>query len=255
MKNAYALRRDLAASIDKAFQRTKLLDGHQIRGAFARCMDELKADLKSIAASGWGPELIPDSTILESQFPEVLADMEAKVVRLAELGALFSAADEEDYEDNDDTGVLPGDEVRKLKAKLKQLKGNLKLARRDSGKGSGRQFETEAEAVETKLARQKALEDEAWQLRADLRAMEKNRKDLVATAREKIGKDEARTAIIDGAQLLVGTFEAICCDQQACLAAIENLHSKYAVTAEEIERKRDEAAAKLKGYLKELGYE
>jgi hypothetical protein len=31
----------------------------------------LKADLKSIAASGWGPELIPDDEILASQFPEV----------------------------------------------------------------------------------------------------------------------------------------------------------------------------------------
>jgi type I restriction enzyme M protein len=35
----------------------------------------------------------------------------------------------------------------------------------------------------------------------------------------------------------------------------ENLHAKYAVTAQAIETKRDTAAAKLKGFLKELGYE
>jgi type I restriction enzyme M protein len=255
--NAYALRRDLAASIDKAFQATTLLDRHQIRGAFARCMDELKADLKSIAASGWGPELIPDSTILESQFPEVLADMDAKGARLADLEALFSAADAEDYEDDDDLGVLPGEMVRELKAKLKQLKGDLKLARRDRGQGDGRKLETEAAAIEAKLVRHKAMEDEARQLRADLRAMEKSRDDLVAAAREKIGKDEARAVIIQRMhQLLVQTFETyLRADQRACLAALENLHSKYAMTAEAIERKRDEAAAKLKGYLKELGYE
>jgi len=66
-------------------------------------MDDLKADLKSIAASGWGPELIPDDDILQSQFPDLLAEMEQKRLRLAELTALFAAADEEDYEDNDDT--------------------------------------------------------------------------------------------------------------------------------------------------------
>ena len=43
------------AAIDQAFESNTLLDGHQIRGAFARCVGELKADLKSIAASGWGP--------------------------------------------------------------------------------------------------------------------------------------------------------------------------------------------------------
>lgn len=254
--NVYALRRDLAASIDKAFQATTLLDGHQIRGAFARCIDELKADLKSIAASGWGPELISDTTILESQFPEVLADINAKGARIAELGALFSAANEEDYEDDDDTGVLPGEEVRDLKAKLKELRGNLRLARQDPGRADGRRLETEAEAIEAKLARHKALEDEARQLRADLRAMEKSRDDLVAAAREKIGKDEARAVIIQRMhQLLVQTFETyLRADQRVCLGALENLHSKYAVTAEAIERKRDEAAAKLKGYLKELGY-
>jgi len=43
-------------------------------------------------------------------------------------------------------------------------------------------------------------------------------------------------------------------DQRACLAGLENLHSKYAVTAEDIEKRRDAAAKKLKGALGELGY-
>ncbi len=96
----------MLASIAQTFAGQNLLTDHQIRGAFARYVDDLKADLKSIAASGWGPELIPDDDILESQFPEVLAEMEQKRLRLAELSALFAAADEEDYEDSDDTGVL-----------------------------------------------------------------------------------------------------------------------------------------------------
>ena len=57
--------------------------------------------------------------------------MEQKRLRLAELAALFAAADEEDYEDSDDTGVLPGDEVKALKAKLKEAKGQAKLAKKE----------------------------------------------------------------------------------------------------------------------------
>ena len=70
--NVYELRRTLLESIEQTFADNTLLTGHQIRGAFARYVDELKADLKSIAASGWGAELIPDSEIVASQFPEVL---------------------------------------------------------------------------------------------------------------------------------------------------------------------------------------
>ncbi len=126
--NVYALRRSLLAAIEQTFAGAKLLTGHQIRGAFARYVDELKADLKSIAASGWGPELIPDADILESQFPEILAEMEAKRARLAELTALFAAADEEDYEDEDGVGALPGDQVKALKGELKELKAAWKTA-------------------------------------------------------------------------------------------------------------------------------
>lgn len=256
--NVYALRRSLLASIDKTFATNTLLDGHQIRGAFARYVDELKADLKSIAASGWGPELIPDSDILESQFPEVLAEMEAKRARLAELSALFSAADEEDYEDDDDTGVLPGDQVRELKGKIKQARGDMKLAKRDPGMGDWRAIAKEAEALEAKLARHKALEDEAKQLKADLRATEKKEEDLVAAAREKIDRNEARQVITERLHrllVLVQTYESyLRADQRACLAALENLYAKYAVTAEDIEKRRDAAAARLRGFLGELGY-
>ncbi|MGB3120520.1 MAG: class I SAM-dependent DNA methyltransferase, partial [Verrucomicrobiales bacterium] len=116
--NVYELRRLLLASIATAFKGDTLLTAHQIRGALARYFEFFKPDLKSIAFSGWGAELIPDDDILQSQFPEVLADLETKRLRIAELAALLTAADEEDYEDSDDTGILPGSEVKDLKAKL-----------------------------------------------------------------------------------------------------------------------------------------
>ncbi|GAB4181359.1 MAG: N-6 DNA methylase [Wenzhouxiangellaceae bacterium] len=322
--NVYALRRSLLASIEQTFagpdspNRNGLLTGHQIRGAFARYVDELKADLKSIAASGWGPELIPDADILESQFPEVLAEMEQKRTRLAELTALFAAADEEDYEDDDDTGVLPGDQVKALKDELKELNATWKTAlkelkalatdlftemkvagvlpsdvkKSDINRGmspkeadfsagqiildmaakarfkseriepirermqAGRAALERVKAHEGRLERHKGLEDEARQIKADLRATEKRQEDLVQAAREKIKRSEARQVILDRLhRLLVRTYESyLRADQRTCLAALENLHAKYATTATDIEQRRNMATAKLKGFLEELGY-
>jgi type I restriction enzyme M protein len=253
--NVYELRRQLLVTISETLAGQKLLTDHQVRGAFARCVDDLKADFKSIAASGWGPELIPDDEILQSQFPELLAEMEQKRLRLAELSALFAAADEEDYEASDDTGVLPSDEVRALKAALKEANAQAKLAKKE--KRDPAEFVARAKAAEQRLARHKALEDEARQLKADLRATEKKEEELVAAAREKIDGNEARRVILDRLhRLLVQTYESyLRADQRACLAALENLHAKYAVTAKDIEAKRDAESAKLRSFLAELGYE
>ena len=253
--NVYALRAALLADIAETFADQNLLTEHQVRGAFARWVDDLKADLKSIAASGWGAELIPDAEILQSQFPELLAEVEQKRLRVAELSALFAAADDEDYEDSDDTGVLPNEEVKALKAQLKEAKAQAKLAKREKRDAS--EAQARAQAIEVRLARHKAFEDEARQLKAELRATEKKEEELVAAAREKIDRDEACHVILDRLhRLLVQTYEGyLRADQRGCLSALENLHAKYAVTAKDIEAKRDGAAAKLRTFLAELEYE
>ncbi|MEK7322175.1 MAG: restriction endonuclease subunit S, partial [Pseudomonadota bacterium] len=187
--------------------------------------------------------------------------------------ALFAAADEEDYEDSDDkatamdggsadyagaiVGVLPGDEVKTLKAKLKELKASAKLAKKEGDKEELTAYLHEADEIERRLARHKALEDEAKQLKAGLRATEKKQEELVAAARAKISIEEAKGVILERLhRLLVQTYAGyLRADQRACIAALENLHGKYAVTAKQIEEKRDEAAAKLMRFLVELGYE
>lgn len=254
--NVYALRRLLMQSIEQTFAGNTLLTAHQIRGGLARYFDGFKPEFKSIAFSGWGAELIPDDAIIQSQFPEVLADMDAKRTRLAELAAIFAAADEEDFEDADDTGALPRDEVKTLKAKLKQIKGEAKLAKRDPNLGDYKAHEKEAATLTKMLARHKALEDEAKSLKAELRVTQKHRDELVTAARERISRDEAKVVILDHLhRILRDTYRAyLKADQRACLAALENLYDKYAVTAADIERQRDAASEKLKGFLVELGY-
>lgn len=54
--------------------------------------------------------------------------MESNRTRIAELEALFAAAGEEDFEDTDETGVLPDDEVKTLKEELKEATATYKQA-------------------------------------------------------------------------------------------------------------------------------
>jgi type I restriction enzyme M protein len=124
--NVYTLRGALLTDIADGLSGQTLLSDFQIRGALARYIDNLKADLKSIAASGWGAELIPAEDILAKHYPKLIAELETKRERLETLHALFAAADGEEFEDDDATGVLPSDEVRRLKEEAKTLGGELK---------------------------------------------------------------------------------------------------------------------------------
>ncbi len=266
--NVYALRRILLASIAAQFPspsgrgargegEQNLLSPYQVRGAFANYVNQLKADLKSIAASGWGAELIPDDEILQSQFPQVLAEQEQARARLAELQALFAAADEDDFEDSDETGVLPSDEVKALKAELKELNTRAKLAKKEGQKDEWAALTNEVAAIEKSLATHKALEDEAKALKAAIRSTEKKQDELVEAARAKISRDEAKQVIVERlGRLLLESYRAyLRADQRACVAAVENLWNKYAVTAKQIEAERDAASKQLHEFLVELGYE
>lgn len=267
-RNVYAVRATLLNGLERTFcggldeksasgPRQSLLTRYQIRGAFANFYQSLASDLKSIAASGWGPELIPDDDILQSQFPQVLAELEAQHARLAELQALFAAAGEEDFEDTEDTGVLPADEVKALKTALKDAKGMSKAAKRDPALGDWKAFAAEADRVDAQLQRHKALEDEAKTLKAHIKTTTDKKDALVAQARLKISASEARVIIIErlGQVLFASYRHYLRADQRACVGRIENLWRKYAVTAQQIEAERDAAAAALQGFLVELGYE
>jgi len=256
-RNVYVMRSSLLNSIEQALTAQDLLTPFQVRGAFANYVDRLKADFKSIAASGWGPELIPDEDILHSQFPEVLEALEQTQTRLAELQALFAAASEEDFEDSDDTGVMNADQVKSLKASLKEAKGMARLCKRDPSMGDAKRYQRQAEQIEAQLQRHKMLEDEVKALRATIKGIEGKRDELVQSAREKISTDEARSVIIERLrQLLMDTYQAyLRAGQRACIKAIENLWGKYAVTAKAIEAERDAASAQLQAFMEELGYE
>ena len=99
-----------------------LLSEYQLRGSFAQYIEDLKYDFKSVAASAWKAELIPDDEILESQFPEVLSSYRNALARRNELEALFETVNElEEGEWNEeDYEVIPKKQITEIKGQIKQ---------------------------------------------------------------------------------------------------------------------------------------
>ncbi len=167
----------------------QLLDVYQARGAVAAYIKSLESDLKSIAASGWGPELIPDDEILQSQFPEVLEEIEKESARIAELEGLFAAVSGGDEEEGEvevdaENGVLPKSLVKSLKDERKVIGGELnasaKLAVKDQApKGTLVKviaWKKRADEIDAQLAKHIALESEMKNLKSQIRVVEKQRR-------------------------------------------------------------------------------
>jgi type I restriction enzyme M protein len=286
-QNVFEFRRQCIDGLSKALISHQLLDVYQARGAVAAYIKSLESDLKSIAASGWGPELIPDEEILQSQFPDKLALIEKDQARIAELEGLFAAVsggeeDEGEVEVDTENGVLPKSLVKSLKEEKKHLNGEIKEAtkrikqmRKDADQlGPGRaanELRTEAsdievevldkyqriEEIDAQLSRHVALDDELKTLKAHIREVEKQKDEMIAAARAKITEVEAKKLILARfKRLLTEQFDGYLRQyQRAFIAAVENLWSKYAVTTKQILAERDREAAQLDAFLKELGYE
>jgi len=267
-QNVFEFRRQYIDGLSKALVPHQLLDVYQARGAVAAYIKSLESDLKSIAASGWGPELIPDDEILQSQFPEVLEQIEKETARIAELEGLFAAVsgggeEEGEVEVDAENGVLPKSLVKSLKEEKKNLSSEIKEAKKRA-KNEARSgvpaevaaWEKRIEEIDAQLARHVALESEMKNLKSQIREVEKQKETLIASARAKITEAEAKKLILARfKRLLTEQFDSYLRQyQRAFIAAVENLWSKYAVTTKQILAERDREAVQLDAFLTELGY-
>lgn len=280
-KGVFALRRDALNSIVTALLPENLLSIYQIRGAMANNFKLNEADLKSIANSGWNAELIPDEEILQSQFPEVLANLKNDATRIAELEGLFAAANEtsdEEVDEADDSeaesGVLPKalskieskqlkDTKKENNGQVRDLKKEFKFAKTED---PSRAIELESQItqltnantqIDEKLAQHTELEIELKDLKAGIKEAEKKKDDLVEAARNNIEPSEAKMLIEQRFKLqMQESFNQYLRQLVSQLVkSNDNFHNKYAVTVKDILSERDEQAALLDGFLLELGYE
>ena len=131
--NLFKMNKEFFRTISDQFSKLGILDLNKSRGAFAAYWDSLTADLKSVAASGWNAELIPEDEILESQFPEVLEELRNNQALRDEIETMLKEVNdlEEDDYDEQDYDVFPKPVLKEYKDKLKELNGEIRAINKE----------------------------------------------------------------------------------------------------------------------------
>ena len=269
-----------------------VLDQYQSRGALAAYWDELKTDLKSVAASGWNAELIPDDEILQSQFPEVLKELNENQSRKEELEAMFAEVNEleEGVWSEEEYDVWPKTELKDHKEALKALNGERREAAKehknllkrikanekalakqpelaaeiDTLKTEAKKYENEInrldaviEADEQSFAKHSELESELKECKKVIKQIKDRKQQLVDEARLKITLEEAKELILSRwNRTLHQTINSyLQAHSRHLLQSIETLQEKYTTTLNNILSQREEETKLLNAFLTELEYE
>ena len=247
-RNVFLLRKDRIDSFAEQLDSIGLLNEFQLRGIFASWWNELKADFQSVAASGWGQELVPDAELIASEFPEIVEKQEENANRIAEIEAAIAEVEamEEDEFEESESGVLPKALAKEMKARAKELK-------KMETPGAKR----ELDELDQALKQDAAIRKELRELKKENKEIEQRTEELVEAARKKIDTATAKELILARWKRLVEEYLSDYLKQpvRALIAAVEELYDKYHTTIREITSQRDKAAAELDGFLKELGYE
>jgi type I restriction enzyme M protein len=108
---------DFFPNADREAKRTTHFRATLKPGSFAAYWNSITNDIKSVIASGWNAELIPDDEILQSQFPEVLKELKDNEARRDELQAKFDEVNEleDDVWNEDDYEVWRSKELKEHK--------------------------------------------------------------------------------------------------------------------------------------------
>lgn len=284
-RNVYDLYHAFSAAITAKIGSLGILDEFKCRGAFAGFWNEIFNDLRSVAASGWNAELIPDDEILQSQFPEVIKELNDCIAKRDELEALFSEVNdledgawgEEEYE------VFPKEELAEVKATIKNLGAELKELSKDiknkikqikalkksgeahceieraleSLKDNEEQLDKRIAEQEARIARHLEMEKELKESPKKIKEIKDLKEQLVEQARSKISEAEAKQLILQRWEATLNTKvnEHLIQYSRDLRSALEKLWDKYDQPLHRILQERDNAAVELSKYLKELGYE
>lgn len=247
-QNVFDLRVAIIESFTDGMAQPGLLTFFQCRGAFANWWNALKSDFKSVAASGWGAELIPDEELIASEFSEVVEAFQTNQDRIAVLEGMISeaeAADPDEF-DLDQAEILPKAVSKELKRQLTELKGD-----------KSKEGKEEVARLKALLLVDKTLRDELKDTKKENKAIDARKDELVVAARKKITADTAEELILARWNRLIQEIVADYLKQpvRTLISQLEEIYEKYHTTVQEITAKRDAAAELLHTYLEELGYE
>ena len=259
-----------------------ILDEFKSRGSFAAYWESITNDIKSVDASGWNAELIPDDEILQSQFPEVLKELKDNEARRDELQAKFDEVNEleDDVWNEEDYEVWRSKELKEHKDGIKALKGERKeadkeyknLQKRIKAKAvdseqltiDSKKLKTEIdrldeqiEAAEQRFAKHTELEEELKTCKKKIKEIKDRKQALVDKARLLITPEEAKDLILKRwLRILQQTVnDYLQAHQRQLLQAVENVWEKYTTPLHSILEEREKETELLNRFLVELGYE
>nr|WP_214447284.1 type I restriction-modification system subunit M [Flavihumibacter rivuli] len=280
--NVFDLYHDFSRTLTEKLNALPILDDFKSRGSFAAYWNSITNDIKSVIASGWNAELIPDDEILQSQFPEVLKELKDNEARRDELQAQFDEVNEleDDVWNEEDYEVWRSKELKEHKDSIKELKGERKeadkeykllLKRIKAGALASEQLKVESEKLkaeverleaqidelESRIAKHSELEEELKLCKRKIKEIKDRKQALVDQARLLITSEEAKELIM---QRWLRTLQQTVNDylqshQRQLLQAVENVWEKYTTTLQSILKDRETETKLFDAYLLELGYE
>ncbi len=290
--NVFDLYHQFSKTLTEKLQALPILDEFKIRGSFASYWNSITNDIKSVDASGWNAELIPDDEILESQFPEVLKELKKNEARRDELQAKFDEVNEleDDVWNEEDYEVWRSKELKDHKEAIKAIKGERKEADKEFKllvkriKANEKalkqqpqlaaeiaQLKTEAdkyvaelqrldgviENEESRMAKHTELEEELKACKKKVKEIKDHKQDLVDKARLLITPEEAKDLILSRwlRTLQQTVNDYLQAHHRQLLQAAENLWEKYTIPLHSITDERDAETELLNQFLVELGYE
>lgn len=280
--SVFDLYHTFSATLTEKLVALPILDEFKSRGSFAAYWNSITNDIKSVDASGWNAELIPDDEILQSQFPEVLKELKDNEARRDELQAKFDEVNEleDDVWNEEDYEVWRSKELKEHKDSIKELKGERKeadkeykllLKRIKAGAVDSAQLKVESEKLraeverldaqieelESRIAKHSELEEELKMCKRKIKEIKDRKQALVDQARLLISPEEAKELIMQRwlRTLQQNVNDYLQAHQRQLLQAIENVWEKYTTTLQNILGDRQTQTELFDAYLLELGYE
>ncbi len=280
--NVFDLYHDFSQTLTEKLNALPILDDFKSRGSFAAYWNSITNDIKSVIASGWNAELIPDDEILQSQFPDVLKELKDNEARRDELQAKFDEVNEleDDVWNEEDYEVWRSKELKEHKDSIKELKGERKeadkeykllLKRIKAGALDSAQLKVESEKLkaeierldvqieelENRIAKHSELEEELKVCKRKIKEIKDRKQALVDQARLLITPEEAKDLIMQRwLQTLQQTVnDYLQAHQRQLLQVVENVWEKYTTPLHLILVERDKETELLNQFLVELGYE
>ena len=290
--SVFDLYHTFSATLTEKLIALPILDEFKSRGSFAAYWNSITNDIKSVDASGWNAELIPDDEILQSQFPEVLKELKDNEARRDELQAKFDEVNEleDDVWNEEDYEVWRSKELKEHKESIKALKGERKEADKEY-----KNLQKRIKANEKALKTQPDLMDEVAALKTEaakylvgierydaMIETDENRmakhtelEEELKTCKKKIKEiKDRKLALVDQARLLIIPEEAkdlilkrwlrnlqqtvndyLQAHQRLLLQTVENVWEKYTVPLHSVLLEREKETELLNQFLVELGYE